>query len=158
MKILLLSDSHGNARSLFSAVEKYGVNADLIVHCGDAPRGEAEELVKKFPDKRIVCVRGNCDWNSSLEDVEYIRFGGKKIMITHGHLFSVKYGFERIYMKALEEHCNLVFFGHTHNPTDVTVEDIRFINPGSCSRYEPVCATVEIDQKGNVLVNHVKID
>ena len=158
MKILLLSDSHGNARSLFSAVKKYGENADYIIHCGDAPRGEAEELVKEFPQKNVVCVSGNCDWNSDFNEVEYINVCGKKIMITHGHLFSVKYGFDRIYMKALEDNCDLVFFGHTHNPTDITVDNIRFINPGSCSRFEPSCATIEIDEKGNVLVNHIKID
>jgi predicted phosphodiesterase len=52
---------------------------------------------------------------------------------------------------------DIVFFGHTHIPTDETIGSIRLINPGSCSKYSPVCAVVEIDDKGNVLVNHVKI-
>lgn len=158
MKILLLSDSHGNSRGMFSAVEKYGVNADYIVHCGDAPRGEAQDLINGYSEKNIVCVRGNCDWNSMLNDVEYLTVCGKKIMVTHGHIFSVKYGYDMLYQKAKEENCDIVFYGHTHNPADVTIDSVRFINPGSCSRFEPSCATVEIDDKGNVLVNHIKID
>ena len=52
MKILVLSDSHGNARGVENAVKKYGRNADLIVHCGDATRGEAEDLARKSDMKK----------------------------------------------------------------------------------------------------------
>ncbi len=158
MKILLLSDSHGDSRNLFSAVEKYGKNADIIVHCGDATRGEAEQLSEDFSEKKVVRVRGNCDWMSDLNDVEYLEVCGKKIIITHGHIFSVKYGLQNLRKKAFDENCDLAFFGHTHTPVDITMGNVRLINPGSCGRYEPTCATVEIDEKGNVLVNHLKID
>ncbi len=157
MKILLLSDSHGNRKGMMTAVEKYGGNADIIVHCGDATRGEAEDLVDYNPDKTVICVRGNCDWGSTLKDVEYLEAGSKRIMITHGHFFGVKYGFDTLAEKAAEENCDIAFFGHTHNPTDVTEGGVRMINPGSCGMYKPCCAVVEIDDKGNVLVNHLQI-
>ncbi len=158
MKILLLSDSHGNAARMTSAVKKFGKNADVIVHCGDATRGEADLLIKENPGKKVVCVRGNCDWGSSLNDVEIFEVCNKRILVTHGHLFGAKYGLESLYYKALEENCDLVFFGHTHNPTDETEGKVRLINPGSCTGYYASCATVEIDDKGNVLVNHINID
>lgn len=158
MKILLLSDSHGNRRGMMNAVKKYGRNADIIVHCGDATRGEADDLTVSCPDKMIVCVRGNCDWGSTLKDIEHLDICGKRILITHGHMFNAKFGLDNLFYKAKEENCDLVFFGHTHNPTDVTSEGVRLINPGSCGRYNPTCATVEIDDKGNVLVNHLEID
>ena len=158
MKILLLSDSHGSLSTMLSAVKKFGENADIIVHCGDAPRGEALELIKCYSGKTVVCVRGNCDWGSDFEDIEYFTVCGKKIMVTHGHLFNAKFGLDGLYEKAVEEDCDMVFFGHTHYPTDTAIGDVRLINPGSCGRYEPSCATVEIDDKGNVLVNHLKID
>lgn len=158
MKILLLSDSHGNKRTMLEAVKRFGRNAEVIVHCGDATRGEAEDLIDYNPDKTVVCVRGNCDWGSALKDVEFLDICNKRIMITHGHLFGVKYEFETLKKRAEEENCDLVFFGHTHNPADVTVDGVRMINPGSCGMYEPSCATVEIDDKGNVLVNHLEID
>lgn len=157
MKILLLSDSHGNMRGILSALKHYGKNADVVVHCGDAPRGEADELIELCPEKKVICVSGNCDWGSMYNNIEYVTLCGKKIMITHGHIFSAKYGYDALYEKAVEEGCDIVFFGHTHNPVDTTIGDVRLINPGSCSRYEPRCATVEIDEKGNVLVNHIII-
>ncbi|MCH5303220.1 MAG: metallophosphoesterase [Ruminococcus sp.] len=157
MKILLLSDSHGNIRDMMSATEKYGRNADIIVHCGDGTRGEAMQLMQSCPDKTVVCVRGNCDFGSMLRYTEYLNVFDKKIMITHGHLFDVKFGLEKLSYKAEEENCDLVFFGHTHIPTDVRLGNVRMINPGSSGKYNPTCATVEIDQKGNVLVNHMEI-
>lgn len=158
MKLLVLSDSHGKSIPMLYAAEKYGRNADVIVHCGDATRGEADMLKEKYPDKTVVCVRGNCDWESSLNDVETLNIGGKNMLVTHGHLFGVKYGLQRLYEKAVEENCELVFFGHTHNPTDETIGDIRMINPGSCGGYAGSCATVEIDNKNNVLTNHIRIE
>ena len=158
MKILLLSDSHGNMNAVLTALKKYGSNADIIVHCGDATRGEADELVELNPEKTVVCISGNCDWGSMYKNVEYITVCGKKIMITHGHIYCAKYSLDALYEQAVNEGCDLVFFGHTHNPTDETIGNVRLINPGSCSRYDPTCATVEIDDKGNVLVNHLKID
>jgi putative phosphoesterase len=157
MKILVLSDSHGNVRGMMEAVERFGSNADIIVHCGDGTRGEAEHLKLNCTDKTVVCVRGNCDFVTALKDIEYLDVCGKRIMITHGHIFGVKYGLEKLCYKAREENADLVFFGHTHIPTDETAHGVRMINPGSCSHYSPICATVEIDEKGNVLVRHLKI-
>ncbi len=157
MKILVMSDSHGNLRGVQTAVDKFGSNADIIVHCGDGTHGEADWLRTNCADKKVVCVRGNCDFVTSLKDIEYIDVCSKRIMITHGHMYNVKFGLYSLCSKAREEKVDLVFFGHTHIPTDETDEGVRMINPGSCSRYEPVCATVEIDSNGNVLVNHVRI-
>ena len=32
---------------------------------------------------------------------------------------------------AKKVHCDIVFYGHTHIPQDITVDGIRCINPGS---------------------------
>lgn len=158
MKILVLSDSHGNLSGVRKAVEKFGSNADFVVHCGDGTRGEALWLKENCTRAKVVCARGNCDFMyDMLRDTEYFNVCGKKIMVTHGHLYNVKFGLQSLSYKAEEEGCDLVFFGHTHCAADETLGNIRMINPGSCGRYEPVCAVVEIDDKGNVLVNHVRI-
>ncbi len=156
MKILVLSDSHGNARGVENAVKKYGRNADLIVHCGDATRGEAEDLARKS-DIPVVCVRGNCDFVTDLNDIEYLDLCGRRIIITHGHLFGVKYGLERLSYSAEEKGASLVFFGHTHIAADETLGGVRMINPGSCGKWQATCAVVELDDNGNVLVNHVRV-
>lgn len=156
MKFLVMSDSHGNLRGVMEAVRRFGKNADVIVHCGDS-RNEADWLLQNCPQASVVCVRGNCDWGSTLDNVEFLDVAGKKIMVTHGHLYSVKYGLDNLGYAAEESGADIVFFGHTHVPTDESFGDVRLINPGSSGSYERSCAVVEIDEKGNVLVNHLKI-
>ena len=157
MKILLLSDTHGNLSGMEKALRKFGKNADVIVHCGDGTRGEAMWLRDNVNHASVVCVRGNCDFIGDLNDVEYLDICSKHIMITHGHLFGVKFGLENLSYKAEEEGSDIVFFGHTHICTDEKVGNVRMINPGSCGRWEPTCAVIEIDDKGNVLVNHLRL-
>lgn len=158
MKILVLSDTHGDLKSLEKAVNKYGRKADIIVHCGDGTRGEAMWLKNNCTDSAVICVKGNCDFGSSLNDVEVIDVSGKKIMITHGHLFSAKYGMGGLYRKAKEQGADIVLFGHTHTATDTTIDGVQFINPGSCGGWHPTCAVAEIDSKGNVLVNQLMVE
>lgn len=157
MKILLLSDTHGNISGMEKAVEKYGKNADFIVHCGDGTRGEAKWLEDNVNNAKVVCVRGNCDFFGNLKDIAFFDAGSKRIMVTHGHLFGVKYGLENLSHKAEEDGADIAFFGHTHICADETLGKVRLVNPGSCGRWESTCAIVEIDDKGNVLVNHVRV-
>lgn len=140
------------------AVKKFGSNADLIVHCGDGPRGEAMWLKENCKNSTVVCVAGNCDvLRGEFKEIEFIELCGHKMMITHGHLFSAKFGLERLSYKASEEGADIVFFGHTHIQTDKTIGGVRLINPGSAGKYTSACAVVELDDKGNVLVNMLNI-
>lgn len=158
MKILLMSDSHGSLGNIQKIVDKYGVNADIIVHCGDAPREETNWLTEYCRAATVVCVRGNCDFSScGKKDSEMLNVQGKNIMITHGHLFRAKYGLAGLAAAAEQRGADIVFFGHTHIPTDETIGNVRLINPGSCSYYHPTCAVVELDGRGNVLVSHLDV-
>lgn len=157
MKILLLSDTHGNLSGMQKALEKFGANADYIVHCGDGTRGEAKWLRENVRHAGVICVRGNCDFTDKLKDVEFFEVCSKRIMVTHGHLFGVKYELGNLSYKAEEQGAELVFFGHTHICADETLGNVRMINPGSCGRWEATCAVVEIDDGGNVLVNHLRV-
>lgn len=158
MKILVLSDSHGSLKNLKTAVDKFSRNADIIVHCGDGTRNDAMWLKDYCKGAMVVCVRGNCDSSMyELKNEEFLDVEGKKIMITHGNYYSVKSGLERLAREAEEKNSQIVFFGHTHTATDQTLGNVRLINPGSCGYYNPTCAVVEIDNKNNILVNHLSI-
>ena len=54
MKILLVSDTHGNNVALDALVKKYP-NMDLYLHCGDS---ESDEY-SIYPFRS---VKGNCDY------------------------------------------------------------------------------------------------
>ena len=58
MKILVLSDSHGNLTNMELAVER--TNPSLIFHLGDCWR-DGERLHEQFPDIPLEQVPGNCD-------------------------------------------------------------------------------------------------
>lgn len=157
MKILVLSDSHGDLTTLKKVADKYSVNADIIVHCGDGTRNDATFLQENYRNAMVVCVRGNCDFGSPLNYYEKLNIMGKNILITHGHLHNVKYSLVNLSYKAQEENCDIVLYGHTHIANDQTLAGVRLINPGACGGWGASCAVVEIDAKENVLVNLIKV-
>ena len=81
MRILVVSDTHGDLRSLIKAVDAQR-KAEIIVHCGD---GEEQQrfLKDNYKDKMIVAVRGNCDWNSFFPSKEIFKACGKTIFVTN---------------------------------------------------------------------------
>ena len=58
MKILVLSDSHGNISNMEAAVERE--QPRMILHLGDCWR-DAERLAERYPEIPMEHVPGNCD-------------------------------------------------------------------------------------------------
>ncbi len=123
MKLLLISDSHSYDLSDIS-FQKY----DFVFHAGDYGRS-----IASLEQNKIVYVRGNCDLIG--EKYKVIECFGKKILLTHGNIENVKYGFESLIYKAMELEVDYCFFGHTHTQTYFEEENIRFINPGAFPSY-----------------------
>ena len=97
---------------------------DYIIHCGDCGNSR-----KFLLENNAYFVDGNCDMGDFKHLVKEIF--GKKVFITHGDLENVKFGYNNLLYKALEVEANIVFFGHTHNPSYFMEEQILFLNPGS---------------------------
>lgn len=132
MKILVLSDTHGDIDKAEVAIKK-SQGIDLIIHLGDYFR-DAQKLSSIFPQIPIEYIYGNSDF--MIEDVpaeKMLEFKGKKIFITHGHRYSVKWDYEKLYKKAEEMDVDLLLFGHTHIADVVKKESYYLINPGSIS-------------------------
>ena len=100
MRILVLSDTHGDFNRMMKAVTEQPT-AEVIIHCGDGEE-QVEYLKQNFKDKMVVGVRGNCDWGSMLPATETLRINGKTIFITHGHLYNAKVGLYTIMCAARE--------------------------------------------------------
>lgn len=130
IKIAVLSDTHGNLRAM-EQMRGIFAECDYIVHLGDGAR----EMKFYFADygEKIYQVDGNCDaYGSGLKEF-ILEIGKFKILLTHGHLFNVKTGTERLVDYAIENGCNAVFYGHTHKADVSTVKGVTVVNPGTFS-------------------------
>lgn len=133
MRIVVFSDSHGNYYSLEDAVEA-NLSADMFIHLGDGQR-ELQRLEEKYPDKKFIHVRGNCDFASQSSLTEIIVIDEKnKILAVHGHNHGVRSGSVSLLKSlAMMNNANIVLFGHTHCRYQHYEDGIYFLNPGSIS-------------------------
>ncbi len=128
MKILVLSDSHGDMwrlREIFS--REHGFS--LCIFLGDGERDL--EPFFPMPDVPLLAVRGNCDAYSSLPKQIVTEEGGKRILITHGHEMLVKYGLFRLRSAAREAGADIALYGHTHVSVQDYDDGLYLCNPGS---------------------------
>lgn len=130
MRLVVTSDSHRSNRDFFKIIERHKNNADLFINLGDS-EGEIEDMKAYYPALRLENVVGNCDWNNTYPVYKMLKCEGKKVLITHGHRFGVKHGYEKIQTFAKQEGADIVLFGHTHLPYTERVDGIYYMNPGA---------------------------
>ena len=132
MKIVVISDSHGNYRN-FSQILKQHKDADYIIHAGD---GESDiqdlEMYEKALFKKLIFVGGNCDIHGIHERTKVVELGEIRIFVAHGDRFEVKTDKTVIANAAKAENCQAAIFGHSHITYCDTVEGVFLLNPGSC--------------------------
>lgn len=146
MKAAVISDTH-RGTYVFDKILKLIEDTDMMIHLGDNVE-DAEKLKKSYKG-RVINVRGNCDFITSVpaDRIEIIE--GKKVFITHGHKYDVKYGLNTIKYKALELEADIVLFGHTHESLVTYDRGIWFINPGSASLPRDASRSIAILQIEN---------
>lgn len=144
MKILVISDSHGDTASFESAV-RHNRKADVIVFCGDGHR-DLQTIRAAHHGKKFIAVAGNCDWHCDLPFVEEAELCGKKIIVTHGHMFGVKEGYYRIANFGKQNNADIVLFGHTHKQFCTVESGMLLLNPGSVG-YGGRYSIIDIDEK-----------
>lgn len=133
MKILVMSDSHSSLRFMRLSIDR--VTPQHVVHLGDLYE-DAQVMQEAYPHIRFHMVPGNCDdymTRNREPAVLCYTIDGVKLLMTHGHLHSVKSGLSRLLREAREEKVQGVLFGHTHQKLCYREEDgLWVINPGSC--------------------------
>lgn len=125
-KILIVSDSHGWTDELQSIKEQHSAEAEVMIHCGDSELMADDQAISGF-----VTVRGNCDYESRFPEDAEVDVAGKKVFITHGHLYNVKSTLMSLSYRAKESNANIVCFGHSHLLGVEMIDGVLFINPGS---------------------------
>lgn len=129
MRVVVFSDSHGDFATLRKVVEARP-DADLFLHLGDGER-DFKQLQKRFPEKEMRFVQGNNDWSGDAEIVDLLRLEGKRILMTHGHTFTVKHGLERLEAYGRGVRADAVLYGHDHIAAIHYEDGLYLINPGS---------------------------
>jgi len=131
----------------YDAVEKE--SPDLILHLGDHLE-DAEDLASAFPGIELLRVPGNYDWGSSARPSLLIEERGHRLFLTHGHLFGVKQGLDRLFLEAKHLGAEAAFFGHTHVAYCEKRDGIWLVNPGACSSISgrPSYAVAELTETG----------
>ncbi|MFC6464793.1 metallophosphoesterase [Marinilactibacillus sp. GCM10026970] len=129
MKILAVSDNHGDRYFMEEILSIYSEQVDIWVHCGDSEFDEKNPLWQNYHT-----VKGNMDRTDAFPETRVESFHEQKLMIAHGHLHNVKSSFSALKQEAQKDDVKLVFYGHTHIPRVDKEEDIYFINPGSLTQ------------------------
>ena len=129
MKIAVFSDSHGYTEKMLDAIGDH--SPDLIIHLGDGGF-DIDKIEKQFPLIPLKAVRGNCDFSPILPETDLFMVSGRKIMITHGHLFGVKGSTALLTDRANKVGADIVMYGHTHVADYFEIGKLLVINPGSC--------------------------
>lgn len=148
MRLLVLSDSHGDFYSLKKAVESTP-GADAVIFLGDglADWETAVSNMLMLKSKNLIAVRGNCDFYESAYPLRAVPiFDGVTVYCTHGHSEFVKHSREMLKEKARECHATVALYGHTHIPESTYDDGLYLMNPGSVRQNS--CGIVDITPNG----------
>ena len=120
---------------MYAAIDSH--RPEQVIHLGDLMR-DAQEVAKHYPRLPFCLVPGNCDgWGMAVPVKKQIVLGGRSILLSHGHRWGVKSGYDAAIADARAVGADILLFGHTHVPLCRQMEDgMWMMNPGpSCSSY-----------------------
>lgn len=131
MKIFVVSDTHGNTREFINTVNSMG-KPNLIIHLGDYV--EDGMKIEEMTGVETIIVKGNGDYfHPRFNEDEILTIKDKRVFITHGHSYNVRYNEDNLLYRGEELNADLILFGHTHVPLLFKETGIIVMNPGSPS-------------------------
>ena len=128
MRILLISDTHGNI-----PFDLHDLNCDVLMHAGDI--GPTSLINSFYAFNQWHAVLGNTDFDlvDTLPATLFSRDYGPSIFMVHNLAAP-----HRIIAENLADidklNPSVVFYGHTHMPDIVQKNDRLFVNPGSLGK------------------------
>lgn len=141
MKILILSDSHGDVETMRRVA--VAECPDKIIHLGDCVE-DANQLGVLYSKAEMIAIPGNTDSKSDNgHPVQYTDLCGKRVMLTHGHTFGVHTekngmrninGIDQMALYGFENGASIILFGHSHEPYINCRGGKWIMNPGRIGR------------------------
>jgi uncharacterized protein len=161
VRLLVVSDTHipDFAKAMPDAVLTEASQADMVLHAGDVTSPLVlDRLAEAAP---VLCALGNGDGD------EVARWGARSrietrldgVDIAMVHEAGPRKGRPRRLRRWFPE-ADLVVFGHSHIPMDITEEGIRLLNPGSPTwkrRQEAPTFAVVIVREGAIDARMVQV-
>ncbi len=136
-KVLILSDSHRRNQTIEECLTKE--NPDCLIFCGDLV-SDLKNVKLNIP---LYAVKGNWDYLSKIPSKKIVNVENCKILITHGHNYSVKKSLDKLNKLANKNNANIVCYGHTHIQDMLNSDNICFINPGALINGEYACINID---------------
>jgi len=149
MKILIISDSHGNISNLKHVMGfAQKIKAGAIIHCGDwdNPKSVEEILSSEI---QLYTVLGNADIHTEIKDrlgkkakkfdEKFLIFeiSGRKIGVVHN-----------IKDLVLNNKLDIVFCGHRHFKSEKIINGVKIVSPGALHSSKPSFAVYDTDTNG----------
>ncbi len=160
MKVLVISDSHGNLvnlKHILNFAKKYGISG--VIHAGDWNTSASVETVSSFKIP-LYTVLGNADVAPEVvkklknmskkfaEDFLILNLDGRNIGITHKPSDNKKY--------FLNEKLDLIINGHLHSKYESIETPVKIIRPGAIIQgsnfavYDTASDKIEFVEDGQV--------
>jgi putative phosphoesterase len=180
MEIGVFSDVHGHLDELKFTLKLFDkLKVDKLVCCGDlVDKGDySNEVVTMMHELDIPCVQGNHDKKAQFtwlthddgyddQTIQYLttlptsltyQWEDKAIHVCHANpwLDASYYIYPDSHEFLFQEvvttvKADIVIMGHTHNPMNVTYDDVLMINPGSIygnrDRKERTCGVLTLPE------------
>lgn len=150
MKIIVVSDSHGNIANLklmMGFAKK--IKAEAIIHCGDWDNLKSVEEISSSGIS-IYGVLGNADIHPEIKDMlkkyakefneKYLELnlGDKKIGVIHNIKDFV----------VNKSKLDIIFCGHRHFKSERIINGVKVISPGALHSIKPSFAVYDTDTNG----------
>lgn len=130
MRILVISDTHGNTDNFDILLEKEE-RFDFIIHCGDGAFD-----INYIEDRsrcEVYTVRGNCDMISRASSNIVKEVEEKRVYVEHGVHLSILQDKELMDFAKFNK-VDVIMYGHTHIQRIEKLGDVWVVNPGSLSK------------------------
>ena len=155
MKIIIISDSHGNKYAIEKLFKENDV--DSLFFLGDG----LDDLGDYIYLDNVFAVSGNCDFFSNTPNEREFFIENIKFFITHGNKYFVKNSLNFLKERVLNENVDFVCFGHTHKQIVENYSGTTFINPGSYQRNmyrKSIGIILDINSKEDYVINDLIIE
>ena len=140
MKILIMSDIHGDFESMYKVIKQESF--DKLIILGDLfsygykfynlNESPIVQTLQRYKEK-LILIKGNCDYYIDYDalglyahDIFNIKFNNHVLTLTHGDKYNRGY--------LPDFHGDVFISGHTHIPLINKTGDILYLNPGSIGR------------------------